>query len=100
MILTQISERGGKLLDDEAIATEFQQHKLIIAAFKNLRRLADSSVPESQRWSGIEELERIVSAHMKEEDDVLFPLLMNRIQQQDDEFRESESKNVRERKKE
>ncbi len=86
MVFTEIS--GGEKLSDEAIAAEFRQHKLITAAFKDLHD-STHSMAES-RWSSIEELDRIVSAHIKEEDDRIFPVLINRIQQ--DELRESEEK--------
>jgi hypothetical protein len=81
-IFTETS--GGEKLSDEAIAAEFRQNKLIIAAFKDLHD-STHSMAES-RWSSIEELDRIVSVHIKEEDDRIFPLFINRIQQ--DESRE------------
>ena len=86
VVFAEIS--GGEKLSDEAIASEFQQHKLITEAFKDLHD-STHSMAES-RWSSIEELDKIISVHIKEEDDRIFPLLINRIQQ--DELRESEEK--------
>jgi len=86
VIFTKISRE--EKLSDEAIDAEFQQNKLIIAAFKDLHD-SRHSMAES-RWSGIEELDKIISVLIKEEDDRIFPLLINRIQQ--DELRESEEK--------
>ncbi len=86
VVFAEIS--GGEKLSDEAITSEFQQHKLITEAFKDLHD-STHSMAES-RWSSIEELDKIISVHIKEEDDRIFPLLINRIQQ--DELRESEEK--------
>ena len=89
VILTHIWGTGEKLSQDETLVGEFQRHKVILGAFKDLDSSAHS-LPESQRWSLIEELERMISSHVKEEEDVLFPLIVTRIHRQN-EFPKPES---------
>ncbi|MHB2035319.1 MAG: hemerythrin domain-containing protein [Nitrososphaerales archaeon] len=70
LLYTFAEATGREKVSAETIAAVFEQHKLILAAFKDLHT---HSIQESN-WSSIEELERIVSAHIKEEDDRIFPL--------------------------
>ncbi|MGI0090448.1 MAG: hemerythrin domain-containing protein [Nitrososphaerales archaeon] len=79
LMLTEISE-GEEEKVSEDITAVFHQHKLIFAVFADIH----NSFPESgseNRWVSLQKLDKIVSAHIKEEEDKIFPLLINNIQQ-------------------
>jgi len=67
---------GREKLSDENIAAMFHRHKLILAALKDLHNSTQSM--QGSSWSSIEELDRIISAHIKEEEGLIFPVLINK----------------------
>ena len=79
LTFTEVSE--GERLPDEIMAAVFQQHKLILAAFEDFEKSTHSM--QESRWSSIEELDRIIAAHIKDEDDRVFPLLISKIRRLD-----------------
>ena len=76
LISTEISENVEERAS-EAIAVVFQQHKLILAAFKNLPKLSESL--SNNYWKAFHKLVELISTHIREEEDKIFPFLMSKI---------------------
>ncbi len=81
ILLPLISLREA--LDEQVLVSEFREHKRILGSFEKLRNAAYSLQLESQLWSNIEEIESDCSIHMKQEEEVLFPLVLYRVNQKD-----------------